>query len=85
MASFSAWREKFSANIVDLGGKLVSGGHVVTATSVSDGAFIEAKEIIGGYMLITADSDERAIAIARESPGAMMPGSSVEVRAIAGS
>lgn len=85
MASFNAWRQKFSAQIVDLGGKLEPGGKIVTATGVSDGPFIEAKEIIGGYMIIAADSYEQALEIARQSPGVMMPGSSVEVRAIASS
>ncbi|HEY6558320.1 MAG TPA: YciI family protein [Polyangiaceae bacterium] len=83
MASFNAWRQKFSAQIVDLGGKLESGGKIVTATGVSDGPFIEAKEIIGGYMIIAADSFEQALEIARQSPGVLMPGSSVEVRKIA--
>ncbi len=81
-AAFHAWREKFSANIVDLGGKLEPGGKIVTASTVSDGPFVETKEIIGGYMVIAAESFEQALEIARESPGVMMPGSSVEVRAI---
>ena len=38
--------------------------------------------MIGGYMIITADSLEEANRIALESPGTGMPGSSVEVREI---
>lgn len=34
-------------------------------------------------MIVTADSYEQALEIARESPGATMPGSSIEIRAIA--
>jgi hypothetical protein len=83
LAAFNAWKEKFAANIVDLGGKLDRGGKIVTATDVTDGPFIEAKEIIGGYMVIAADSYEQALEIARESPGVMMPGSSIELREIA--
>jgi hypothetical protein len=40
------------------------------------------KEIVGGYMIVSADNVERAIEVARESPGVMSPGSSVEVREI---
>jgi hypothetical protein len=82
-AAFQAWREKFQANILDMGGKLKPGGKIVTASGVADGPFIESKEIIGGYMLVTAESYERAIEVARESPGVLSPGSSVEVREVA--
>lgn len=81
-ATFHAWREKFAKNIVDLGGRL-GGGKVVTAESATDGPLVEAKELIGGFMIITADSLEEAIQVARECPGVVMPGSSVEVREIA--
>jgi hypothetical protein len=82
-AVFNAWREKFQANILDMGGKLKPGGKIVTASGVTDGPFIESKEIVGGYMLVTAESYDRAIEVARESPGVLSPGSSVEVREIA--
>jgi hypothetical protein len=83
-AVFSAWKEKFKANIVDMGGKLMPGGKILTADGVTDGPFVEAKEIIGGYMVIVAENYERALEVARESPGLMMPGSSIEVREMAG-
>lgn len=82
-AAFQAWSEKFRDNILDMGGKLSPGGKVVTASAVTDGPFVESKEIVGGYMLVTADGYERAVEVARESPGVMAPGSSVEVREIA--
>jgi hypothetical protein len=47
-----------------------------------DGPFVEAKEVIGGFMIISADSLEEAAEIARECPGVVSPGSSVEVREI---
>src|SRR3984893_3908343 len=78
-AAFNAWKEKFQANILDMGGKLKPGGKIVTASGVTDGPFIEAKEIVGGYMLVTAESYEQAIEVAKESPGVLSPGSSVEV------
>jgi hypothetical protein len=82
-ASFNAWKEKFKANIVDMGGKLKPGGKLLTGSGVADGPFVEAKEIIGGFMIVAAESFEQALAVARESPGMMMPGSSLEIREIA--
>ena len=80
---FNAWKDKFKENLVDMGGKL-DGGKVVTSESVTDGPFVEAKEIVGGYMIVSANSLEEAIEVVRESPGVAMPGSSVEVREISG-
>jgi hypothetical protein len=73
--------EKFRDNILDMGGRL-GGGKVVTSQGESDGPFVELKEVAGGFMIVTADSLEQAIEVARECPGVVMPGSSVEVREI---
>jgi hypothetical protein len=80
-AVFNAWKENFRDNIVDMGGRL-GGGKLVTSEGATDGPFVEAKEVIGGYMIISADSVEEAIEVARQCPGVVMPGSSVEVREI---
>lgn len=82
--AFHAWKEKFKDNILDMGGKLKPGGKIVSASGVTDGPFVEVKELVGGYMVVVAESYERALEVARESPGVMMPGSTVEVREIAG-
>ena len=81
-ALFNAWKEKFEENIIDIGGKLKGGGKIVTFEGATDGPFVEAKEVVGGYMIISAESMEEAIKVARESPGVAMPGSSVEIREI---
>ncbi len=81
-AKFNAWKEKFQENIVDMGGKLNGGGKIVTSEGATDGPFVEAKEVIGGYMIVSAESMEEAVEVARLSPGVAMPGSSVEVREI---
>jgi hypothetical protein len=73
-AAFSAWREKFKDNIVDLGGKLKPGGKILTTSGVTDGPFAEAKEVVGGYMVVAAENSDRAIEIARECPGVVRPG-----------
>jgi hypothetical protein len=83
-AVFNRWKEKYNANILDMGGPLKPGGKVLTASGVTDGPFTEAKEMVGGYMLVSAESFEQAVEVARESPALMMPGSSVEIRELAG-
>ena len=80
-AKFNAWKEKFQKNIVDMGGKLGE-GKVVTSEGATDGPFVEAKEVVGGYMIVSADSLDGAVEVVRQSPGVTMPGSSVEVREI---
>ncbi|HET6566607.1 MAG TPA: YciI family protein [Rhodothermales bacterium] len=50
---------------------------------VLDGPFAEAKELIGGYFLITAAGMDEATAIAEECPN-LPYGMTVEVRPIAG-
>ena len=82
-AVFNAWKEKFKDSIVDMGGRLKPGGKVATASGVTDGPFIEAKEIIGGYMVVAVESYDLALQIAREGPGMVRPGSSIEIREIA--
>jgi hypothetical protein len=82
-AVFNAWKEKFRANILDLGDSLKPGGKVLSASGVTDGPFVELKEIVGGFMIVAAESYEGALEIARECPGILRPGSSVEIRELA--
>ena len=82
-AHFNAWKEKFKDNIVDMGGRLKPGGKIATAEGVTDGPFVEAKEIIGGFMIVVAESYEQALQVAKEGPGMVSPGSSIEIREIA--
>jgi hypothetical protein len=74
---FNEWREKFQKNLVDLGGRL-GAGRLVTAQP-PDGPLVEVKELVGGYMIVAAASLDEAIAVARECPGLLRPGSGVEV------
>ena len=77
-AKFTEWRQKFQGNLVDLGGRLGI-GRLVSPEDVPDGPFVEVKELVGGYMIVSAASLEEAIEIARGCPGLMRPGSGVEV------
>lgn len=81
-AKFGAWQEKFKKNLVDMGGKLGDGKLVTddSATgSATDGPFVEVKELIGGYMIVEAESLKEAAEVARACPGLVRPGSGVEV------
>src|SRR5262245_17307645 len=75
---FNEWREKFQSNLVDLGGRL-GAGRVALPDPAPDGPFVEVKELVGGYMIVSAADLDEAIQVARECPGLMRPGSGVEV------
>jgi hypothetical protein len=47
--------------------------------TVTDGPFVESKEVLGGYYLIEADDLDAAIAIAKQTPARF---GGVEVRPI---
>jgi hypothetical protein len=75
---FNEWREKFQKNLTDLGGRL-GAGRLALPDPAPDGPFVEVKELVGGYMIVSAASLDEAIQVARECPGLMRPGSGVEV------
>jgi hypothetical protein len=59
-------------------GKLVSG----TAKTITDGPYVEGKEIVAGYMMCKAESYEDAVNIARGCPILEFENGHVEVREI---
>lgn len=83
---WNAWCDRLAAEGVLQGGNtLYEEARVISASSAGravDGPFAEAKELIGGYFLITAASLEEASEIARQSPN-LRYGMTVEVRAVA--
>lgn len=85
LAQWAAWKQKFQGEIVDLGDGLKPIGQVVRAEGVpTDGPFVEAKEVLGGYSIVQAASLARAVEISRSCPVLAIPGASVEVRELAG-
>jgi hypothetical protein len=73
MARFMAWMKSLhdrdavvGSHGLDFTGKVVRGPRGI---SVSDGPYPEAKEIVGGYVLISADNLDQAVEIARGCPG----------------
>ena len=83
-ATYNAWKEKFKEEILDMGDKLNSEGRVLTASGVADGPFVEAKELVGGFMIVSAENLDGAAAVVRASPMVNMPGVSLEIREMAG-
>jgi hypothetical protein len=70
--------------MLDMGDALMPEGRVVRGPKVvTDGPFVEAKEIVGGYSIVQADSLDAAAALAKGCPAAL-GGGSVEVRPLAG-
>jgi hypothetical protein len=84
LALWGQWFEKFPGAIVDGGDALQPTGRVVKPDGiVSDGPYVEAKEMLGGYSVIEAPDYDRAVAIAKDCPIAMV-GGAVEIREFAG-
>ena len=84
MAKYTAWTAGIKArgqfigsNGLEFGGKTIR-----TRGVVSDGPFVEAKEIVGGYLILTAANLDEATVIARACPGLEQPGTTVEVRPV---
>jgi hypothetical protein len=75
-----AWMQKFNSAIVPGGDGLKHSGRVLKAGIVTDGPYVEAKEIVVSFGLIEADNYDAAVAIARECP----PGHTIEIRQLAG-
>ncbi len=68
-----AWYEKTSGS-----GKMPDGGQqlqgpetarTVRVTGVTDGPFMEAKEVLGGYSVLETDSYDEAVEISKTWPG----------------
>jgi hypothetical protein len=81
-----AWYEKWGAS-----GELVSGGEeldnpdkarTIRADGVTDGPYIEAKEVIGGFSTLEVESMDRAVEIASSWPGVDRGLITIEVRPV---
>jgi hypothetical protein len=84
MKAWNGWKDQFKNNVIDLGDGLKPGGRQLKGGVVTDGAFIEAKEVVGGFSIIAAASYDEAVTVAKGCPIAHMPGGSIEIRELAG-
>jgi hypothetical protein len=70
--------------MLDAGDALTPEGRVVNSRKVvTDGPFVESKEIVGGYSIVKADSIDQAAELAKGCPN-LITGGLVEVRVLAG-
>ncbi len=68
--------------LTDRGNRLGSAGKVLKQDNViTDGPYIETKELIGGYTIIKADSLDEATELSKDCP-VLIIGGNVEVREI---
>ena len=66
MASLSARGMVVATNGLETTGTVLRGPR---GSSTTDGPFAESKEIVGGYVLISADNLDAAVEAARDCPG----------------
>ena len=78
-AAWHKWMQKFGASIAG-GDGLKPSGWLVKSGIVTDGPYVETKEVIASFSIIQADNHDAALAIARECPGDF----AIEVREMAG-
>ncbi len=84
---WNAWVDRMTAtgkllaaNPLEAGVRMVSGR---TGERVVDGPYAEAKELVGGFFLLTETTLEEVTTIARECPN-LRYGMTVEIRQVAG-
>ena len=86
MAEIGAWYDKHGAS-----GKLADPGYqlngpdtakTVRASGVTDGPYMESKEVLGGYSLLETDTIEDAVDLARSWPGVDRGWITMEVRPV---
>jgi hypothetical protein len=84
------WFRKFGAKVV--GGeeldeprhvKTIRPGRQADGVVVTDGPYVETKEILGGFVVLEADSIDEAVAIASEWPSLpTWPGAAIQVQPV---
>lgn len=86
MAQIAAWYEKNGSS-----GTLADPGHqldrpdtakTIRANGVTDGPFIEAKEVLAGYSLLEAAGIDEAVEVARTWPGVDRGWITMEIRPV---
>jgi len=85
MQKWMAWMKELGekGNLKAVGSPLEKTGKLVSGKSkvVSDGPFAEAKDLIGGFTLVTAKDIDEAVALSKGCP-IFLVGGAVEVRPI---
>jgi len=89
MKDIDAWDQKWAGKVADGGAELDSSRTARTVSRgpdgqpvVTDGPYLELKEVIGGFCILEVDSLDEAVAIASEWPTIASHGDKVEVRPV---
>ena len=85
MQEWGAWMENLAKTGHDGSGEpLKQGGKLIRdhANIVTDGPYMEGKELVGGFIIITAKTEEEAVALTKGCPVFDM-GGMIELREIA--
>lgn len=84
-AKIGKWFEDYGKSGVIVGGEELQGPSTATTirfkngkVTVTDGPFIESKEVFGGFAIVDVKDLDEALAVAKSWPG----GSTVEVRPV---
>jgi YCII-related domain len=81
---WDGWFDQFGKKIADKGDGLLPTGRVLKPDGVvADGPYVEAKEMIGGFSVVEANSYEEAVEVAKLCPIAQI-GGAIEIREFAG-
>jgi hypothetical protein len=83
-AAWGAWRARFKHEVTPGEGLKPGSAAVVKGGQVTDGPYIEAKEVLGSYCFVEAASLDQAVEIAKACPINSIPGASVEIREVGG-
>ena len=83
MARWTAWLDAMrqAGQLKDVGLPLMPEGKVVRGSTATDGPYVETKELVGGFSIVTAPDLETASRIAAGCP-ILAGGGSVEVRPV---
>jgi hypothetical protein len=86
MAEIGPWYEKTAAagKLAD-GGAELDGAHTaktIRAGGVTDGPYIEAKEVFGGFSVLEVESIDEAVELAKSWPGVDRGLITIEVRPV---
>ena len=84
LAQWQQWKTAFPAQVSDMGDGLLPTGRTIKGTVVTDGPSVESKEVVSGYSIVQAKSDDEALSVAKACPILRAPGTSIEVRQLAG-
>lgn len=70
IARYGAWAEKMAAaGRLKLGHKLEDNtARMLTRSGVTDGPYPEAKEVIGGFFILSAESFDEAVQLSQDCP-----------------